>query len=151
KSRTLTGQPQLSRWRASTKPSPPLLPPPQTTTVRRFFGLTRRTCTATPRPAFSISSTLGTANSATARRSNSRACSRVSGMPLLLAGGFALHNSLHAEIDPSPCPAVPCTNAFHDSLTHPPNASQIPCPDTKCNAPSSCAVAIALHALSADP
>ena len=60
-----TDQPAAARWRAATKPSPPLLPGPQSTTTGH--GRWRaRTASATAQPAFSMSATPGTPCSAAA-------------------------------------------------------------------------------------
>ena len=67
--------PASRRWRAATKPSPPLLPGPQRTAMRAPAGAISAASSATARPAFSMSVRLGTP-AATARRS-ARAISAV--------------------------------------------------------------------------
>ena len=54
-SSTSTRKPRSARTRAATKPSPPLLPGPATTTTRAPGGWRSATASATARPAFSIS------------------------------------------------------------------------------------------------
>ena len=54
-----TGQPASLRYLATTNPSPPLLPGPQSTTTRRRVQRLRKVL-KTERPAFSINSRLGT-------------------------------------------------------------------------------------------
>src|SRR5690242_9488220 len=73
--RTETGQPLSLRRRAATQPSPPLLPGPHTTNVRR--GVKRLViASATARPAFSIKLSTGTPDAADAA-STARICATV--------------------------------------------------------------------------
>src|SRR2546428_9352214 len=66
------------RWRAATRPSPPLLPRPATTRILGFWIAGSREASicwaerATAAPAFSIRRSDGTPNSSVARRSRSR-------------------------------------------------------------------------------
>ena len=77
-SQTLTGHPCSATSRATTKPSPPLLPRPATTTTPRAAASPRgpRISHAMPRPARSMSSSPGVPSSIV-RRSSSRICTVV--------------------------------------------------------------------------
>ena len=69
---TCTSQPASARWRATTSPSPPLLPEPTTTRAARTAPNSASTASAVARPARSISRIEGIAWSSPARRSASR-------------------------------------------------------------------------------
>ena len=73
---TETSMPRCFRARATTKPSPPLLPRPHTTVIRRFGRSSKVVSMAvtTWRAAFSISTIDGIPRSSIVRRSASRIC-----------------------------------------------------------------------------
>ena len=70
----------ITRWRATTSPSPPLFPPPQTMAAVKGAGVAaelrrrRQMTSAIPRPAFSINSRLGRPVAAIAATSVARIC-----------------------------------------------------------------------------
>ena len=67
-----TSSPALRRWRATTKPSPPLLPGPQTIVARRAAGWRCSTSWAAARPARSISTAPGMPRPSIAAASSER-------------------------------------------------------------------------------
>ncbi len=78
-SRRRTVTPLFASWRAATNPSPPFEPPPQTITT--WPGLppsSRRTISATPRPALSMSRSVGTPSARATPRSAARISAAVS-------------------------------------------------------------------------
>ena len=89
----------LSRCRAITKPSPPLLPGPHRITVGFCSGFSRISNSAQPRPAFSISTMPGTPNPSIARRSSSRTCRESEGVTTsaMLATALASGASVSAR------------------------------------------------------
>ena len=100
--RTRTTRPDSARWRATTKPSPPLFPLPQMTLIRLALGYSERMKCATAEPAFSMSASEGTPKRNKLVRSISRISSALtifidSNRPFAPGHGFAVAHPWRSE------------------------------------------------------
>src|SRR5215472_2664203 len=112
-----TWQPRLARWRAATRPPPPL-PPGPARTVTEVGEKRVIASSARPHPAFSIIWTSSMCRSSTMARSTARICSVVSaGTALRLTVRIGL--SFQCSARPAEVHALPAVER-HSGEVHPP-------------------------------